>query len=53
MDGGGPDGAILGGMMRGMLGAGGRGGGSVEEKDNTDWIFSIPEVCVLSQALFT
>ncbi|CAN0124899.1 unnamed protein product, partial [Scytosiphon promiscuus] len=48
MAGGGGGGAMLGGMLRGvMAGAGdadgvGRGG-SLEEKDNTDWIFTIPE----------
>lgn len=46
--GGGGGGAMLGGMLRGSMAGGvGAGGGSVEEKDNADWIFEIPEVCWL------
>lgn len=44
-------GGIMGGMMGGGGGAagGGGGGGGREEKDNTDWIFNIPEVCVCTR----
>lgn len=41
--GGAGGGAMLGGMLRGSM-AVGAGGGSMEEKDNADWIFDIPEV---------
>lgn len=39
----GPTGAILGELIRGSLG---RAGATPAEEDKTDWIFSIPEVCL-------
>lgn len=39
----GPTGAILSELIRGSLG---RAGATPAEEDKTDWIFSIPEVCL-------
>lgn len=39
----GPTGAILGDLIRGSMA---RAGATLAEEDKTDWIFSIPEVCM-------
>lgn len=45
-------GTMLGGMLRGALVGRAGGGASADEKDNTDWIFSIPEVRTLATTVF-